>query len=46
MWAAIQTALRLAWDVGYRETVRWEKRRRKIVPLPHPDDAFPPDLRP
>ena len=41
-----ETALRLAWDVGYRDTVRWEKRWRKIVPLPHPDEAFPPDLRP
>ncbi len=30
-------ALALAWDVGYRETVRYHRRQRTTVPLPSPE---------
>lgn len=39
-----EQALGLAWEAGFRQTARWENRRREIVPLPEPE-AFAARLR-
>lgn len=36
-----ERALALAWECGFRHTVRFHRRQREIIPLPEPKSAAP-----